>query len=106
MQNATNGFPQNGDASQEGIDAKGADAGGGVGGGLAAAIAATAAMLRLAEGMVVAGRPVDLAGLEDRIGLVCAQALDLPAEDGARARVALVALLCDLDALSVALRRA
>jgi hypothetical protein len=105
MQNAANGSPQNGDASQEGIGATGGDERG-AGGGVAEAIAATAAMLRLAEGMATAGRTVDLAGLEDRIGLVCARALDLPAEDGARVRVALVALLRDLDALGVALRRA
>jgi hypothetical protein len=78
--------------------------GGGVDSSLTEAIGATAAMLRLAEGIVAAGRQVDLAGLEDRIGLVCAQALDLPPDEGVRLRPGLVALLRDLDALAVALR--
>lgn len=94
MQNAANGFPQNGDAPDGGPD----------GGRLAEAIAATAALLRLAEGLAAAGRPVDLAGLDDRIGLLCAQALDLAPADGARLRGDLAALLRDLDALGVALR--
>ncbi len=70
------------------------------------AIAAAAAMLRLAEGIATAGRKVDLAGLDDRLGRICAQALDLPPAEGARLRAELVALLGDLDALAAALRQA
>lgn len=96
MQNAADGQPQNGAAPDQDGGAAALDE----------AIAATAAMLRLAEGLAAAGRQVDLAGLDDRIGLVCALALDLPPAEGARVRPGLAALLHDLDALGAALRPA
>ena len=99
MHNATDGQPQNGAA----LDGYG---GGAAVASLREAIVAAAAMLRLAEGIAAAGRPVDLAGLEDRLGRICAQALDLPPAEGAGVRAELVALLAALDALALALRRA
>jgi hypothetical protein len=127
MHNAADDRLQNGASRHQGTDETGNDAtdpdqagsggdgaddgtteeghGGGAASSLPGAIAATAAMLRLAEGVVAAGRKVDLTGLEDRIGLVCARALDLPPDEGARLRPDLVALLRDLDALAVALRQ-
>lgn len=62
--------------------------------------------LGVARGLVDAGRMVDLAGLEDQVGLLCAKTLDLPREEGRAMRGELVALLARLDGLSVALRRA
>lgn len=62
--------------------------------------------LGVARGLVEAGRHVDLAGLEDQVGLLCAKALDLPPEDGRAVRADLFALLARVDALSVALLRA
>ena len=61
--------------------------------------------LGVARGLVEAGRHVDLAGLEDQVGLLCAKALDLPPEEGREcARSATV--LARVEALSVALLRA
>jgi hypothetical protein len=65
-----------------------------------------AQMLGVARGLVDAGRAVDLAGLEDQVGLLCAKALDLPRDEGRTMRGELVALLARLDGLGVALRRA
>lgn len=62
--------------------------------------------LSVARGLVEAGRAVDLAGLEDQVGLVCAKALDLQPAEGRLIRGVLVALLARAEALSVALRRA
>ncbi len=128
MHNAADGQPQNGVAPDEGnldqgVRKPGPDGRGradrragalGIGNGhgdgpaasLREAIAAAAAMLRLAEGIAAAGRKVDLTGLDDRLGRICAQALDLPPAEGAGVRAELVALLGDLDALTLALRRA
>lgn len=102
MHNAQGSFPQNGGAAQEAARTQGSD---GVPAALMEAIAATAGMLRLAEGIAAAGRPVDLAGLDDVLGRVCAQALDLPPALGAGLRPALAGLASDLDRLSLALRR-
>ncbi|MDR3474397.1 MAG: hypothetical protein P4M09_22335 [Devosia sp.] len=49
------------------------------------------------------GRTVDLTGLDTQIGLLCAKALDLPAEDGRLVRPALISLLDKVDAVSAAL---
>ena len=122
MHNAADRRPQNGAAHHpDGPDVSGADdlasddlAGGGHGGlaagGLAAgalpgAIEAAGAMIRLAEGIAAAGRPIDLEGLDDTVGRICAQALDLPPEAGVRLRPGLAGLVAALDRLSVALRR-
>lgn len=60
--------------------------------------------VEMAAGLTGGGRRVDLAGLDHAVGLLCAKALDLPAVDSRSARAALVALLTELDALSLALR--
>ncbi len=65
-----------------------------------------AALLRLARGLVTAGRAVDLAGLDRMVGLLCARALDLPPEEGRRLRPRLAALLAELDGLGSALAAA
>jgi len=62
--------------------------------------------LGVARGLVEAGRYVDLAGLEDQLGLLCAKALDLPPGDGRTMRVELIAMLARVEALSTALLRA
>jgi hypothetical protein len=62
--------------------------------------------LRVACGLVEAGRYVDLAGLEDQIGLLCAKALDLPPDEGRAIRGELACLLARVDALSAALLHA
>jgi hypothetical protein len=59
--------------------------------------------LGVARGLVEVGRYVDLAGLEDQVGLLCAKALDLPPAEGRVMRGELVALLARVEALSVAL---
>lgn len=60
--------------------------------------------VEMAAGLTSGGRRVDLAGLDHAVGLLCAKALDLLAVDGRSARAGLVALLTELDALSLALR--
>ena len=50
-------------------------------------------MLRLARGMVQAGRRVELEGLDQMVGRLCARCLDLPPEEGRALRPLLAALL-------------
>lgn len=76
-------------------------------------LAAAAAMaeglrqsLRLARALAGQNRPVELDGMQDSIGILCAKALDLAPSDGRRLRVALVALRDELDQLSTTLRAA
>lgn len=104
MHNAQGSHPQNGGAAQETAWTQGSH-GDAAAAALTQAIAATAGMLRLAEGIAAAGRPVDLAGLDDVFGRICAQALDLPPVLGAGLRPALAGLANDLDRLSLTLRR-
>lgn len=65
--------------------------------GLADQVAGT---LRLAGALARGGRRLDLAGLDQMIGRLCAQALDLPPDQGRRLRPRLAALLADLDRLA------
>ena len=60
----------------------------------------------VAQAMVEAGRAVELAGLEDQIGLLCAKALDLPPAEGRAICLDLAGLLARVDALLAALQRA
>lgn len=60
--------------------------------------------LAIATGLAAGGRRVDVTGLDDTVGLLCAKALDLPPEQGRAARAELLALLADLDALGTVLR--
>jgi hypothetical protein len=63
-------------------------------------------VLRLARVLAAARRPLDLAGLDDLAGRLCAAALDLPPEQGRALRPALTDLLGELDALVAACREA
>ena len=60
--------------------------------------------LRLARALAGQNRPVDLAGMQDSIGLLCAKALDLNPAEGWTLRIALIALRMELDQLSTAIR--
>ncbi len=60
-------------------------------------------LIDLARTLVEAGRAIDLAGLDDQIGLLCAKSLDLPPDKGRGMRPLLIVLSRALDALSVAL---
>lgn len=60
--------------------------------------------LRLAQALAVAGRRIDLGGLEGPIGLLCAKSLDLPPEEGRQMRILLIELLGQVDALSETMR--
>jgi hypothetical protein len=59
--------------------------------------------LSVARGLVEAGRCVDLTGLQDQVGLLCAKSLDLPPAEGRAMRGELIVLLARAQALSVAL---
>ena len=54
----------------------------------------------LACALAESGRAIDLTGLDRRIGLLCAKALDLPSDEGRRVRPRLIALSGSMDALS------
>lgn len=60
--------------------------------------------VRLSRAFASSNRPVDLAGLDSGIGLLCAKALDLPPDRGRQLRPRLVALRQEMDELSHALR--
>jgi len=62
--------------------------------------------LAVARGLMLAGRMVDLTGVQDGIGLLCAQTLDLPNPEGRRVLPALHELTAQIDALSAVLREA
>jgi hypothetical protein len=62
--------------------------------------------LGVARGPVEAGRSVELAGLEDQVGLLCAKALDLPPAEGRIMLAELATTLARVEALSVALLQA
>lgn len=57
----------------------------------------------IARRLVEAGRQVDLVGLDGQMGFVCAQALDLPPDDGRDLRPVLIELLGAVDTLAGAL---
>jgi DNA-binding MurR/RpiR family transcriptional regulator len=61
-----------------------------------------AAMLRLAQALVAARRDIDLAGLEQDTGRLCAAVLDLPHAQGRALRPTLAAVLAELDMLAKA----
>jgi hypothetical protein len=74
---------------------------------------ATAAVRALAEdltkivglacALTESGRAIDLTGLERQVGLLCAQSLDLPPDEGRRVRPRLLALSGSMEVLSRAL---
>ena len=60
--------------------------------------------IAIARALAGSGRPVDLAGLDQAVGLLCAKTLDLPPDEGRLARPALVAILAEVDQLGATLR--
>ena len=63
-------------------------------------VEAVAAMLRLASGMLASSRRLDLAGMDQMVGRLCARCLDLPPEEGRAMRPHLAGLLAEIDALN------
>jgi len=63
-----------------------------------------ATVMRTAEALVLEHRRVDLQGLEDLAGRLCAACLDLPPEHGRQARSLLQDLLIRVDTLEAAMR--
>ena len=61
-------------------------------------------MLTLTRALAESGRRIDLAGLDDLAGRLCAACLDLPPEDGRAFRPRLVALMEDVNAIAAACR--
>ena len=59
-----------------------------------------ATTIALANGLAASGRAVDLAGLDQLAGRLCARILDLPPAEGQAVRPALVALQQSLEALA------
>jgi len=59
----------------------------------------------LARRLVRRGVTVDLTGLEQQVGLLCAKTLDLAPEEGRRMRPDLIALNADVDQLASVLAR-
>ena len=57
----------------------------------------------VARALAESGRPIDLTGIDQDIGLLCAKSLDLPPDEGRRMRPRLVALSGAMEALSRAL---
>ena len=68
-------------------------------GDLAARLSCT---LALARALIQSGRTLDLTGVEDGVGLLCAQMLDLPMDEARELLPALHDLLWQLDQVSVA----
>ena len=66
----------------------------------AAAAAAVVGTLRMARVLAGSRRCIDLAGLDQEIGRLCAASLDLPPEQGRAMRPLLATVLAELDALS------
>ncbi len=63
-------------------------------------VEALLATLRVARVLAQSQRRIDLAGLDEEIGRLCAAALDLPPTEGQAMRPRLASVLAELDALS------
>lgn len=61
--------------------------------------------LEVAHALIDAGRRLDLSGFEAEVGRLCAQALDLPPDEGRTLVPALSALLAEIDGTGAALAR-
>ncbi len=61
--------------------------------------------LGVARALAKSGRALDLTGIEDGVGVLCAQTLDLPAGGAREMLPALREVLAQVDMLSMALRR-
>ncbi len=70
----------------------------------AAMVEAACGTLRVARALVEARRSVDLAGLQNAVGRMCAAVLDLPPQQGHALRPQIAAVLAELDALERAMR--
>lgn len=65
-----------------------------------------AALLRtasVARALAASGRRIDLAGLDDKVGRLCARVLDLPPPEGRELRPDLMQLRSELESLAAAL---
>ena len=71
---------------------------------LRAQLAGLTATLRLAQALAVNGERIDLHGLDDQIGRLCAGTLDLPPAIGRTLRADMVLLGQQISELSAALR--
>lgn len=63
-------------------------------------------LIRLSRVLAGAGRPVDLSGLDDRIGLLCARVMDLDPEDGTEIKPYVFQLAGEIDSFCAAHTRA
>ena len=61
--------------------------------------------LAVGRALVVAGRTVDMSGIQDGIGVLCAKTLDLSQRQGRQMLPALYELTAQIDSLSQAMRR-
>jgi hypothetical protein len=62
-------------------------------------------MVSVACALIEADRTVDLTGLDNRIGLLCAKSLDLPPDEGRKVRPRLIALLGSTEVLMRAMAK-
>ena len=60
--------------------------------------------MAIARAMIAAGRVLDLTGIDDGVGLLCAQVLDLPIEEGRTMRARLEELRAQSDELAAKIR--
>jgi hypothetical protein len=60
-------------------------------------------LVDVASALVNSDRAVDLTGLDDEVGLLCAKTLDLSPDDGRRMRPRMIALFGSVEGLSRAL---
>ena len=60
-------------------------------------------VVMLARALAGQGRAVELAGLDQQVGLLCARALDLPPAHGRALRPRLMGLRAELDGLAATL---
>ena len=59
----------------------------------------------LARGLVRGGRHLDITGIDDGVGILCAQTLDLAPEDASAMVPVLQGVLTQVDLLAAALHR-
>ena len=64
----------------------------------------TARMIAVAQALVASQRHVDIQGLQDHVGLLCAKALDLPTSKTGFLKLELMRLASGLDALDARMR--
>ena len=64
----------------------------------------TARMIAVAQALVVSQRHVDVQGLQNHVGLLCAKALDLPMSKTGFLKLELRRLASGLDALNASIR--